>query len=359
MPTYLLTWNPRKWPWVDLEKDLEELQQNGILLGTWSSGNTKRILPGDRVFLLRQGVEPRGLVASGWALSSPYSERHWGDEGPLAREALYIDVEWDALGAVPIVLRPELNEEPFVGVNWNTQVSGITVEPEIARALEQEWGRRVGSYFEPIPEEILDADYPEGGQHIVAVNAYERNAAARAACIAHYGVECNLCGFDFAQAYGKEAAGIIHVHHLVPVAKVRKHYSINPIADLRPVCPNCHAVLHRREPPYTLDEMRALLDIANPAGRGWSRPVSELDFDFNGGRRSSLRRDPVERSEEYRRAEPLAAERARDAVRQQGIDPDGFGSCHMMWREKKRILLEEFWIRWRTPSEMNPSVIFD
>jgi len=33
----------------------------------------------------------------------------------------------------------------------------------------------------------------------------------------------------------------------------------DPIRDLRPVCPNCHVVIHRREPPYSIDEVRQLL----------------------------------------------------------------------------------------------------
>ena len=36
-------------------------------------------------------------------------------------------------------------------------------------------------------------------------------------------------------------------------------YEVDPVRDLRPVCPNCHAVLHRREPPYSLDEVREFL----------------------------------------------------------------------------------------------------
>jgi 5-methylcytosine-specific restriction enzyme A len=28
---------------------------------------------------------------------------------------------------------------------------------------------------------------------------------------------------------------------------------------LRPVCPNCHAVLHLRTPPFSIDEARAML----------------------------------------------------------------------------------------------------
>lgn len=35
------------------------------------------------------------------------------------------------------------------------------------------------------------------------------------------------------------------------------------------------------------------------------------------------------------------------------------GYCHLFWMKKKSILKEEYGIDWRTPSEMNPYVMFD
>jgi len=99
---------------------------------------------------------------------------------------------------------------------------------------------------EELPSEI---EYVEGAAHRVLVNAFERNRRAREKCLRHYGRTCVVCGFNFEARYGEAAAGYIQVHHIVPIAKVGNEYRLNPIADLRPVCPNCHAVIHRREPP--------------------------------------------------------------------------------------------------------------
>ncbi|HCO7574031.1 HNH endonuclease [Escherichia fergusonii] len=33
---------------------------------------------------------------------------------------------------------------------------------------------------------------------------------------------------------------------------------------LPPVCPNCHAMLHRRKPPFTLEELKALMGANKP-----------------------------------------------------------------------------------------------
>ena len=63
------------------------------------------------------------------------------------------------------------------------------------------------------------------------------------------------CGIDLAEKYGEKGEKFIHVHHLKPVSEVGAQYEVDPIKDLIPVCPNCHAMIHRRAPPYTIDEV--------------------------------------------------------------------------------------------------------
>lgn len=90
----------------------------------------------------------------------------------------------------------------------------------------------------------LDESSPEGAKKQVLVNKYERDPKARAACIKIYGLRCVVCGFDFAAQYGEAGEGLIHVHHQTPISKVGPAYRVNPRTDLRPVCPNCHAIIH-------------------------------------------------------------------------------------------------------------------
>jgi predicted HNH restriction endonuclease len=101
--------------------------------------------------------------------------------------------------------------------------------------------------------------YREGAVKRVSVNAYERNPAARRACIEHYGTSCRVCGFNFGQVYGPQVDGLIHVHHLRALSNLGDEYIVDPIADLLPVCPSCHAALHSRSPAYTIEEVRAFL----------------------------------------------------------------------------------------------------
>jgi 5-methylcytosine-specific restriction endonuclease McrA len=107
-----------------------------------------------------------------------------------------------------------------------------------------------------------EVEYVEGTASRVLVNAYERNREAREACLRHYGRSCAACGFSFEANYGESTTGYIHVHHVIPIAQVRREYQLHPINDLRPVCPNCHAVIHRREPPYSIEEIKQMLQNA-------------------------------------------------------------------------------------------------
>lgn len=113
-----------------------------------------------------------------------------------------------------------------------------------------------------LPEEVPgDSVFTEGSVQRIQVNRYERDPRAREKCIQHYGPKCYLCPFDFVETYGEVMFGFIHVHHLNPLSSLGADYEVDPIRDLRPVCPNCHAVLHHRpgEPPYSLDEVREML----------------------------------------------------------------------------------------------------
>jgi 5-methylcytosine-specific restriction protein A len=99
----------------------------------------------------------------------------------------------------------------------------------------------------------------EGALSQVVSNIYERNAKARKLCIDHFGSACQVCLFTFFERYGDVGDGFIHVHHIKPVSTRSGKYQIDPVRDLRPVCPNCHAMIHKQDPPLSIDELRNLL----------------------------------------------------------------------------------------------------
>ena len=102
--------------------------------------------------------------------------------------------------------------------------------------------------------------YLEGSKQSILVNKYERNTKARDKCIEHYGALCAACEFDFSAEYGDVGDGFIHVHHIKPVSEIGELYEVDPINDLIPVCPNCHAMIHKRRPmSFTIDEIKEKL----------------------------------------------------------------------------------------------------
>lgn len=102
--------------------------------------------------------------------------------------------------------------------------------------------------------------YSEGALSRITVNAYERKSVARAACLEHHGYACAACGVILSEIYGEVAKDFIHVHHLVPLSEVEEGYEVDPIKDLRPVCPDCHAIIHRTDPPMTIEAVADLVE---------------------------------------------------------------------------------------------------
>jgi len=101
--------------------------------------------------------------------------------------------------------------------------------------------------------------YPEGSVTTVEVNRYERDRRNRAAAISIHGTACKACGLDMAKRYGKVASGFIEIHHLVPVSEIGHNYQLNPSKDLVPLCPNCHTIAHRRNPPFSVEEIARMI----------------------------------------------------------------------------------------------------
>ncbi|GAC1465431.1 MAG: hypothetical protein PVSMB2_32050 [Ktedonobacteraceae bacterium] len=99
----------------------------------------------------------------------------------------------------------------------------------------------------------------EGARKQIYVHAYERNRDARTRCIELYGASCIICGFGFEKIYGKIGENVIYVHHLKPLSDIGETYQVDPTNDLRPVCPNCHVIIHKRNPPYSINEVTKMI----------------------------------------------------------------------------------------------------
>ncbi len=260
MPTYLLAWNSKRWDWNDLGKMSDAVRAGRKTVDRWSCGRSRRLRIGNRAFVIRLGEHPKGIFASGTISKNPYEDKHWEDKKAAAGETCYfVEIRFDTLlepGADQILPRELLDDPPFSGMHWDTQMSGVAIPDEIAEQLEKLWVNYATGVSGWIPEEVEEATILEGARHRIFVNAYERNPEARRKCVAHYGTNCSICGFDFGKEYGDVGKDLIHVHHLRQLSEIGKEYQIDPIRDLRPVCPNCHAIIHRRKPAYSVREVR-------------------------------------------------------------------------------------------------------
>lgn len=111
-----------------------------------------------------------------------------------------------------------------------------------------------------ISEEVTEPkNYFEGASSLISINTYERNWKARMKCIEHFGYECQVCGFDFEKVYGQLGKDYIHVHHIISLSEIKENYEVNPITDLIPICPNCHALIHRTKPALSIETLKEQL----------------------------------------------------------------------------------------------------
>lgn len=68
--------------------------------------------------------------------------------------------------------------------------------------------------------------------------------------------KCEVCGFNFGEFYGNTGANFIEAHHLIMIADGKRKSSMDDIAL---ICSNCHSMVHKRKPPYSIEEVRIMI----------------------------------------------------------------------------------------------------
>ncbi|MCK5242520.1 EVE domain-containing protein [bacterium] len=263
MKYYLLKWNPKKWEWPHLNTDIEAVQsKQKPKENSWSCGNTKSLQEGDRYLLYRCGMEPKGIFACGEITSGPKKCSHWEKtKKKKGNMTNFIGVKFEELlnpESDTIITEQELKRK-YPKLNWNPQnvfeLNQYRVGEDLFNVII-----KLGKEKHFIPEEI-DARqvHYEGAKQRIVVNSYERNNNARKKCLKHHKAICKICNISFEKKYGPKAKGVIHVHHLKPISQIGEKYKLDPIKDIVPVCPNCHAVIHMKGKHLQVDEVRRML----------------------------------------------------------------------------------------------------
>ncbi len=259
MPTYLLVWNPKRWHWWDeLGDSFDKVGE--YYVGNWSSGNNKSIRKGDRIFLIRLGKEPRGIVASGHALSSPEEGEHWDEGlGRTRKKARYVSIRLDTLlnpAREQILYRTQLNSGVLSKMNWDSRASGVRIPDDVAAALEVAWSRLIHKGVQPIP--IAEPKAMEGIRTETVKYVRGRSRALRDQALVDAMGTCCVCKNDFSAVLNGKGVRVLQVHHRKQLAASAAP-RVTRLKDLAVVCANCHMLIHmnpsRALPIETLQKM--------------------------------------------------------------------------------------------------------
>jgi 5-methylcytosine-specific restriction protein A len=116
---------------------------------------------------------------------------------------------------------------------------------------------------EPLPPVDDEAEAVEGRllfrQHRARERDPEITRLKKAAAMEQSGrLECEVCGFDFANSYGQLGHGFIECHHRAPLSATGERTT--RLADLALVCPNCHRILHRSSQALTVEALKEVVE---------------------------------------------------------------------------------------------------
>ncbi len=254
MRCFLLAWNPARWDWKDLSTEAARTLLGEHVRMHWRCMN-RHVQPGDRVFVVHLGREPRGIMASGLALSKPqgraHSDRRRADRG---EPASWIKCEMDHI-LVPrtdeLLSISSLEQAGLGEICWTPQASGISIPDAAARTLSRLWERHISRSLTE-GKSSISVGAIEGRLTVKMVRHRRREFSLRDDKLEETKrknkgrLVCEVpgCGFDFQKTYGSIGRGYAQVHHLKPLAD-RTEASETKLTDLAIVCANCHAMIHR------------------------------------------------------------------------------------------------------------------
>lgn len=167
--TWLLSWNPNNWHWESLKEDRRATHQGRTVTLSASMANRNAAI-GDKVYLARTGVEPRGIVATGNIVSDPYEDTHWDEsKASEGKTCWFVDVSYtriqDPLEKDPYLPSEDLKTIKIDQQEWFPRSSGIEIKQRSAGILKKRWETVVESTIESISNDIK-TDIAEGTNRI-------------------------------------------------------------------------------------------------------------------------------------------------------------------------------------------------
>ena len=171
---------------------------------------------------------------------------------------------WECLGENKLVIKvndSKMTKDSFVNDNqvWNSFSLRYSISPYFDENEEKEFNilNSVSSIIAMILSisKYSIVGYEEGQKEITQDQKYERNPINRKLCLLHKGYKCYVCGFDFEKEFGEIGKSFIEVHHSLPVSQMGEYHVVDILKELYPLCPNCHAMIHKKNPPFTVEEL--------------------------------------------------------------------------------------------------------
>ncbi|MHC6203601.1 HNH endonuclease [Breznakiellaceae bacterium SP9] len=155
-------------------------------------------------------------------------------------------------------------KEKFPGQDWTPRASGIEIKDEYLPELLKLWEQLVAEAQKSIRQNFVAVnDFLEGDKQKKLLSYYERNPAAREKAIAEHGYACMVCGKKMEDIYGEIGKDFIHVHHIDFLSNYTSEHTVDPLQDMASVCPNCHAMLHRKKQDGNYPSIDELKKVVN------------------------------------------------------------------------------------------------
>jgi hypothetical protein len=143
--TYLLTWNPALWEWVEYNQFLDGTIKLP-LVRCWSTQSHKNVKIGDEVFLmlLDENPEHKGIIAWGYVTQEPFEDLHWDKEKrDKGIKTYFIQCTFHEIINIEkySALRRHQLINAYPDQHWAPQGSGIQIQEHIAQELKEVWKR--------------------------------------------------------------------------------------------------------------------------------------------------------------------------------------------------------------------------
>ena len=141
--TWLLNWNPNIWPWETLAEERAATHEGKTVTHKWRCANHQAMV-GDMVYLVRTGVEPKGIIATGNIVTASYEDVFQDEpEASEGKTRWYVDVSFsriqDPKSNDPYLTSEDLKSITIDNQVWFPQASGIEIKQRSAGILKKKW----------------------------------------------------------------------------------------------------------------------------------------------------------------------------------------------------------------------------